>query len=64
LKWDFIPLPPRNRPATAPAPARDYRSLMVIAGQDKKTVKLADFPIQKDKKYLTKVRGPVTLKGN
>jgi hypothetical protein len=64
LKWDFIPLPPRSHPVATPAPARDYRSLMAQAGQDKKTVKLSDFPIQKDKKYLTKVRGPVTLKGN
>lgn len=43
---------------------RDFRRLMMEAGNEKKTRKLSDYTIQKDKKYLTKARGPVTLKGN
>jgi hypothetical protein len=48
-----------------PAPSgRDYRALMARAGKPQKTIKLSDFPITKNKKYLTKTRGPATLKGN
>ena len=61
-----VRLPRRQiRQAQAPQPqGRDFRKLMAEAGNERKTRKLSDYTIQKDKKYLTKTRGPITLKGN
>lgn len=61
-----IKLPPQRRHSAAPTTAqnRDYKALMAIAGTKTKTMKLSDFPVKQNKKYLTKIRGPVTLKGN
>jgi hypothetical protein len=61
-----IKLPSRRQQVITPTHAnnRDYKALMARAGKPQKTMKLSDFPVKQNKKYLTKTRGPATLKGN